>query len=476
MQIPRHGQTKEEILDKLAQFKGQDLPWRAGRVFAYVYDAGKEADDVTKAAYLLFLGENGLDPTAFPSMVGLETQIVRMVADLLRGDANVVGNFTSGGTESILLAVKTARDYARARRPELTRPRMILPRTAHCAFHKAAAYFDIEPVVTPFDPKTFQADVAAMRAAIDERTILLVGSAPGYAQGVVDPIAEIGRLALERNLLFHVDGCVGGLQLSFQRKMGGYEVPDFDFSVPGVTSISADLHKYGYAAKGASVILYRDRSIRRHQIFACALPATYALVNTTVQSTKSGGPMAGAWAIMHYLGQEGYERITRDVMAATAALIKGIDATGELFVLGKPHMSMFSFAARSINVYQLADEMNARGWYVQPQFSTVDSPPNLHISMNQGTIAHVETFLGDLRASLDAVKRAPRIDFAQVKRDVDELLATAGDRAFEQLAALSGLQGGQLPKEMAMINTVLDCLPDELTAQMLVEFMNDLYV
>jgi glutamate/tyrosine decarboxylase-like PLP-dependent enzyme len=397
-----------------------------------------------------------------------------MIATLLRGDEQVVGNFTSGGTESLLLAVKTARDYARVRRPEVTQPEIVLPRTVHGAVHKAARYFGLKPVVTPFDPVTFKADIGAMRKAVTKNTVLLVASAPGYAQGVIDPIAEVGALAQEHGLLFHVDACVGGIQLSFMRKIG-YPVPDFDFAVPGVTSISTDMHKYGYAAKNASTILYRNKELRRHQLFACCQTTTYALINPAVMSTKTAGPIAGAWAILHYLGEEGYMKIVRATHEAAEKLVAGINAIPGLRVLGKPDMCMFSFASEGFNIYQLADEMTRRGWYIQPQFSTAQSPPNLHVTVNMNTVDCVEPFLAELREAVEVVKRAEPIRAEDVRATLEPLLQGDPREAFGQLAAFGGLNGAELPEQMALINTVLDALPDEITEGLLVEFMNDLY-
>ncbi len=476
MNFPERGLGKDEILSILAQYKQQDLAWRSGKVLAYTYDPGKDAEEVTKAAYMMYLSENALDPTTYPSVLRLENEVVRMVADLLRGDEHVVGNFTSGGTESILLAVKTARDKARAERPEIKAPEMVLPLTAHPAFRKAGAYFDVKPVFVPFDRETFRADVDAMRDAITDNTILLVASAPGYAQGVVDPIEEVGALALEKGLLFHVDGCVGGIQLSLMRRMGGYAVPDFDFSVPGVTSISTDLHKYGYAAKNASSILYRNKDIRKYQIFASTSTTTYVLINPTLLSTKSAGPMAGAWAVLHYFGEEGYRDMIREVMETTQRMIDGIHATGDLRILGQPQMPMFSMASDVVNVYQLADEMGKRGWYLQPQLSTPLSPPNLHITVNQNTTPLVDAFLDELGQGLQTVKDsyAP-LNIEELRAEVEKSIQDLTPEAFQQILAMGGISGTTLPNEMAVINSVLDVLPDSVCEELLVGFMNDLY-
>lgn len=463
------------MLGALQAFKSRDMDWKAGKVWCYVYNPGEDPAEVVKEAYLSFLTENGLDPTVFPSMLKLETDVVRMLATLLRGDQNVVGHLTTGGTESIMLAVKTARDRARALHPEITQPEMVLPKTAHAAFHKAAHYLGVRPVVVPINPETFQVEAEAMRAAVTPNTILLVASAPSYSQGVIDPIVEIGKIAQEKDVLFHVDACVGGIHLSFMRELG-YDVPDFDFTVPGVTSISADLHKYGYAAKGASCIMYRSKDIRKYQIFACTDTTAYTLINPTVLSTKSGGPMAGAWAILTYLGEEGFMRIVQSVQQATQKLIEGINAIPELQVLGKPAMCMFSFKSDVINVYQLADRMAKRGWYIQGQFSTPYTPRSLHVSVNYGTIHQVDALLADLRACVDEVKRMQPIDSDSIRAMVAMALQSPDpEAAFNQLAASAGLVGTDLPEEMAFINEVMDALPDELCNQFLVNYFNDLY-
>ena len=475
MHIPQHGLSKEEILRALQAFKSRDMDWKAGKVWCYVYSPGEDPAEVTREAYLSFLSENGLDPTVFPSLLKLETEVVRATINLLRGDSNAVGHLTTGGTESIMLAVKTARDRARAEHPEITQPEMILPRTAHAAFHKAAHYLCVKPVVVDIDPQTFKVRAEDMRRGITPNTILLVASAPSYSQGVIDPIAEIGSIAQETDLLYHVDACVGGLHLSFLRKLG-YDVPDFDFSVPGVTSISTDLHKYGYAAKGCSAIMYRSKDIRKYQIFACTDTTGYTLINPTMLSSKTGGPMAGAWAILNFLGEDGYKKIVEEVQEATRKLIDGVNAMEDLQVLGEPAMCMFSFKSDTLNVYQLADEMSKRGWYIQGQFSTPLTPRNLHISVNHGTVHNVEALLRDLRECVEIVKRSAPIDGEAIRAMVAAALQSPEpEAAFERLAATAGLTGTELPTEMALINEVLDALPDELCNVFLVNYFNDLY-
>jgi glutamate/tyrosine decarboxylase-like PLP-dependent enzyme len=412
----------------------------------------------------------------FPSLLKVETDVVRATINLLRGDSQAVGHLTTGGTESIMLAVKTARDKARAEHPEIAQPEMVLPKTAHAAFHKAAHYLSVKPVIVDIDPQTFKVRAVDVERAITSNTILVVASAPSYSQGVIDPIEEVGRIAQDQNLLFHVDACVGGLHLSFLRKLG-YNVPDFDFTVPGVTSISTDLHKYGYAAKGCSAIMYRSKAIRKYQIFASTDTTGYTLINPTMLSSKTGGPMAGAWAILNFLGEEGYKKIVQDVQEATKKLMDGVNAIEGLQVLGNPAMCMFSFKSDVINVYQLADEMSTRGWYIQGQFSTPLTPRNLHISVNHGTIHNVEALLQDLRECVENVKSKTPIDSDAIKSLVRAALESPDvETAFGQLATSAGLTGSELPSEMALINEVLDALPDDLCNVFLVNYFNDLYV
>jgi glutamate/tyrosine decarboxylase-like PLP-dependent enzyme len=475
MNIPQQGLSKEEILNTLQAFKTRDMDWRAGKVWCYVYDPGEDPAEVTREAYLAYLNENGLDPSVFPSLLKVETDVVRAVINLLHGDSNAVGHLTSGGTESIMLAVKTARDKARLEHPEITEPELVLPKTAHAAFHKAAHYLCVKPVVVDIDPQTFKVRAEDMRANITPSTILLVASAPGYSQGVMDPIEEIGEVAKKKNLLFHVDACVGGLHLSFLRKLG-YEVPAFDFTVPGVTSISTDLHKYGYAAKGCSAIMYRSKDIRKYQIFASTDTTGYTLINPTMLSSKTGGPLAGAWAILNFLGEEGYKKIVHEVQGAAKRLVDGVNSIPGLQVLGDPIMSMFSFKSDIINVYQLADEMNRRGWYIQPQFSTPLTPRNLHISVSHGTIHNVDALLKDLHECVEVVRSKPPLDSGAIQDMVGAALQSPDpEAAFRQLAARAGLTGTELPGEMAFINEVLDALPDELCNVFLVNYFNDLY-
>jgi glutamate/tyrosine decarboxylase-like PLP-dependent enzyme len=267
---------------------------------------------------------------------------------------------------------------------------------------------------------------------------------------------------------------VGG-HLSFMRKLG-YVVPDFDFTVPGVTSISADMHKYGYAAKGASVILYRTKAIRRYQIFACTDTTGYTLINPTMLSSKGGGALAGAWAILNYLGEEGYDEIVQAVQSATQKVVTGINAIPGLRVLGKPAMCMFSFASDEINVFQLADEMAKRGWYIQGQFSTLLTPRNLHISVSYGTLPNVDALLKDLEECTQIVRDNPAVDAAAIRNLVAVFVANPAPEAFARLAGMAGLVGTDLPGELAVINEMLDALPDALANEFLINFFNHLYV
>jgi sphinganine-1-phosphate aldolase len=477
MPFPLTGLSREAVRAALAAYRQHDVPWRDGRLFVGVYDPGPEVAAVVTEAYTTFLTENALYPNYFPSVLQLENDVVRAIADLLQGDADVVGNCTSGGTESILLAVKTARDAARAMHPEITAPEMVLPQTAHPAFHKAGHYLGVKVVVTPFDTTTMRADTAAMRNAITPNTILLVASAPCYAYGVIDLIEEIGALAVERGLYFHVDGCVGGIHLSIMRRAGA-SLPPFDFTVPGVSTISADMHKYGYAAKNVSVLLYRNRDLRRFALYANAQTTGYVVLNPTVLSSKSGGPVAGAWAAINYLGEPGYRAIIDEVMATTHYMMDGIAAMPDLRILGQPDMCMFAVASDTLNVFALDDAMNRRGWSLQPQFSAGGVPATLHIAVNRSNVGREDAFLADLAQTCAEVKSQPDAlgDVGELRAEVERLMSQSPDsETFARIAALAGLQPGQMPDGFARINTVLDALPRPAVEALLLEYLNSLY-
>ena len=460
IRLPAAGRSKEAVLAEMQAARANDLRWHEGRVFSLVFFAGDEAASLLKEAYNLFFSENGLNPTAFPSLRRFETEVVAMSARLLGGDDHVVGNMTSGGTESILMTVLTAREWARAHRPGIHTPEMILPATAHPAFDKAAHYFGVRLVRVPVAPD-LRADVAAMQAAITPNTILIVGSAPAYPHGLVDPISELAAVAQAHGLLCHVDACVGGFMLPFVRQLG-YPVPDFDFQVPGVTSISADLHKYGYAAKGASVILYRDGALRRHQLFAVTDWAGGIYASPTMGGTRPGGAIAAAWAIMNYLGEEGYRRLAAQVMQATEQIRAGINAIDGLHVLGDPPMSLMAIASDRLNVYEVGDEMGARGWHLDRQ----QFPPTLHLTLNYAHVHQTDAFLRDLAAATAQVRRP------SLRKTLDRLLVALARGAAKWLPAgmvskltgrVSGLVGGSgggLPERSAAMYGMMGSLPN----------------
>jgi len=310
----------DEIRARVDALRGQDLPTHGGRTLAYVYDSGvASADVIGREVLAAFSSTNGLDPTAFPSLLQMENDLVAMAGRLVDAPPGFAGVATSGGTESILLAVLAARDA----RPEIRSPRMVLPTTTHAAFHKAAHYFGVEPVVVDVDPETKRADPGAMRAAIDEDTVLVVASAPSYAHGVIDPVGPIAAAAAAAGARCHVDACIGGWVLPHLRSDEPDQEP-WTFAVEGVTSVSLDLHKYAYTPKGISILLHRSAALRRSHLFASARWPGYTMLNTTMQSTKSGGPVAAAWAVVNHIGEEGYASLARRARSATLEVANAV--------------------------------------------------------------------------------------------------------------------------------------------------------
>ena len=474
MSLPTTGLPTEQVLDELRALRAGDLPTHGGRTLAYVYDSGLSGvDDLAARAHALASSANGLDPTAFPSLLRMENDVVAAAAALLGGGAETVGSVTSGGTESCMLAVHAAR----AARPDVDRPKIVLASTAHAAFHKAAHYFGIEPVTVPVDAG-FRADPAAMTAAIDDRTVLVVVSAPSYAHGVIDPVPPIAAAAADRGVRCHVDACIGGWVLPYFRALGE-PVPDFDLSVPGVTSLSVDLHKYAYCPKGTSVLLHASADLRRTQFFASAAWPGYTMLNSTMQSTRSGGPLAAAWAVLNHLGDNGYRSLAAQVLSAVRTLRSGIGAIGGLRIQGTPESTLLSVAADDdgFDVFTVADEMTERGWYLQPQFGFESSPPNLHLTVTAANHGSEPELLADLASAVDAARRSGPVSLPPELTAAIAGLDPAGltSEQFAGLLAMAGLEGAGTPKRMAEINAMLSAAPPGLRERLLVEFLGVLY-
>jgi len=433
--LPAAGLPRAEVLAALEGASAREQRrWQEGFASGAVYHGDPGHIDFLNRVYAAHSQSNPLHADLWPATVRLEAEIVAMTAAMLHGDA-AVGTVTSGGTESILLAMKAYRDHARHRRG-ITRPQMVVPQTAHAAFDKAAGYFGIELVRIPVD-SAFRADLGAAAAAINRRTIAVVASAPSFPHGIIDPVADLASLAAERGCGVHVDACLGGFVLPWAERLG-YEVPPFDFRLPGVTSMSADTHKYGYAAKGTSVVLYRDRALRRFQYFTTADWPGGLYASPTFAGSRPGGLSAACWAAMVSLGEAGYLEATRRLLAAASAIKEGAAAIPGLRVLGDP-LWVIAFASDAADIYRIMEEMSHRGW----SLNGLQHPPAMHLAV---TLRHtlpgvVERFLGDLRAAAEAAaaagrenRGAPLYGVASsfpVRAVVDDLLERYVDHLFD---------------------------------------------
>ncbi len=400
-QIPTSGRPWSELKKELEDAKKNDFDWREGRMALYFYYLDEEVKRVQQEAYTMYWTENAMGQRAFPSMRKLEQDVMDMGLSLHHAPEEAVATFTSGGSESIFMALKSARDWARATKG-ITEPNIVLPRTGHPAFDRAAHFLCIKSVRVPTTRNDFKADPAELERRIDENTIMLLGSAPNYPFGVFDPIADIAALAERHDLWMHVDACVGGFLAPFVRKLG-YDIPDFDFSVPGVTTISADLHKYGYTAKGASLLLLRDKALQKYQTFDWQDWERGPYVNNTAQGTRAGGAVAAAWAVMNFLGQDGYVKWAKVLMDTVEKLTTGIERIPGLAVL-KPH-ELCLFVYRSIDpdldIGAVAEQMIARGWFVGRQAE----PVGIHMHLNPVHAKTADLYLSDLAASAEAARK-----------------------------------------------------------------------
>lgn len=471
--FPIEGKSREDVLAALKDHKARDLS-TDGRAFAFVYDAGDEAREIAREAFASCMTINGLDPTVYPSARKLENGVVKACLELLHAPELAVGTATAGGTESVMLAVKSARDYARTTRPEITQPTMLLPETAHACFHKAAHYLGVEVVRVDVDPTTFRADVADARAKMSEDVILVVGSAVSYAHGVIDPIEELAALAHEHGALMHVDACVGGCVLPFMVE-NGVALPRFDFLIDGVTSLSMDLHKYGFAPKGISVLLQRRRELRDAQYFACASWSGYGIVNATTLGSKSLAACGAAYVVLHHLGREGYRERATLMWDAAKKVIATIEETGGLRLLGRPAMGCFAFTTTDGDVFELADRLTARGWHIQPTYAFGASPAHIHLTMDPGNAANVDAFNEDLVACSRDLPTTiePPAPIVQMLEMIGGPGASGLDPSL--LMGQLGIADGQLPSQSATIHRLINAASPATRERLLVLFVGELF-
>lgn len=398
--LPKSGRTWRELETEMVERGMSDARWRDGKTAVYVFNAGEDVAHVQKQAYALYMSENGLGPLAFPSLKQMEDEVISMGLSVLHGTAECVGNITSGGTDSITMAVKAARDFSRSAdhtQGDANRLNVIVPSSAHPAFDKACAMMDIELRRIPVRADLL-ADVAAMEQAVDGGTIMIVGSAPSFPYGLIDPIEELGTVASKQGIWLHVDACVGGYIAPFVR-MNGASVPPFDFEVDGVSSMSADLHKYGYCAKGASTVLFRSNELRQHMVFDFRDWPGGRMITPTLAGTRPGGAIAAAWAVMNHLGIEGYCEKHAQVTAAREAIEEGVDELG-FDVLGQPQLGIIAFSHSDLDVLAVYKQMYQRGWFTA--FTT--EPQALHLMLSPFHAKVTSTYLDDLRSSIAAVR------------------------------------------------------------------------
>lgn len=397
MKLPEGRRSREDVMRALRAFKKDDFAWIKGRLPLYIYYLDDDLLNLQCQAFSEYMVENGHGKlTVFPSVQRMESDVIDMCLDLFSAPSGSTGTFTSGGTESILLAVKTARDWARVNRSRVARPAMILPASAHPAFSKAAHYFGVEEIRVPLS-SNYKADILAIRSAITDRVIFMVGSAPTYPHGVFDPIGSLAELANENGIWFHVDACFGGFLAPFAKEIG-YPVPPFDFAVPGVWSISADLHKYGFAAKGASFFGLRNNALREYQEFRFSNWGRGNYVSPGIPGSRPAGSVAAAWAVMNHLGRTGYRDLASRTMRTRDRLIEGVEGIPSITCALVPELSIVVIGAENdtVKIPAVAAGLQERGWFA----SRSSNPVGLHFTVNPVHEAVIDEYLEDLAWSV----------------------------------------------------------------------------
>jgi len=409
--LPETGCDKGDIIKEMQEVKSiEESKWKDGFASGAVYHGGDDHIDFLNRVYAINSQSNPLHSDIWPSTAKYESEVVSMTANMLGAgrirpgedpDDEICGVITSGGTESILLAMKTYRDWAKDKKG-ITKPEMIVPSTVHAGFDKASQYFNIRMIRIPVDAD-FKTDVAATRKVITRNTIVIVGSAPSFPHGIIDPIGKLSELARENGVGFHTDACLGGFVLPWAERLG-YDIPPFDFRLPGVTSISADTHKYGYAAKGTSVILYRGLELRHYQYFKTTEWPGGLYFSPTFAGSRPGALGAVCWAAMVTMGENGYIEATEKILKTAAEIRRGIEDIPDLYVLGDPLWNI-AFGSKTLDIYKVMDYMAKRKW----SLNGLHKPPCVHICV---TLRHTlpgiaERFVQDLRSAVEHVRKNP---------------------------------------------------------------------
>jgi sphinganine-1-phosphate aldolase len=394
--FPRQGLGIEKVRERLNSLRAEDsdkqvLDWKH-RCFLYTFFVNKDVSAISEEASLQFLGTDSLGGASFPSLRTLRRDLLAYATELLNGDKEVAGFVTTGGTESIIISMKCARDWAREALPHIDAPEIICPTTAHPAYYKAGELLGFR-VIPVHVLAGSEVDPDAICAAITENTIGIVGSAPNLWYGVMDPIEDLAKIAAARNLWLHVDACIGGFLAPFVKRLG-YDIPAFDFSLPGVRSVSADLHKYGYAPKGASIVLMRTREDAKHGIFRFKDEFT-DYFTPGLSGTRGGGPIAAAWAVMTLLGEDGFMRAAADVMQC-ADRTRALARQEGVQVRGKQLLGIASLESTDFDMTAVASNLMSRGW-VPNVFRT---PPYIHLRFAPAHAQIIDEFLGDFRKSV----------------------------------------------------------------------------
>ncbi|NKB99587.1 MAG: aspartate aminotransferase family protein [Pseudomonadales bacterium] len=403
-EMANEGRDWDLLKTEMIERGADDAKWREGKTAVYVFNAGEDVARVQKEAYTLYMSENGLGPAAFPSLKRMEEEVIAMGLSLLHAAEDAAGTITSGGTDSITMAVKAARDYARATRGVDGQANLVAPFSAHPAFDKAAHLMNIEVRRIPVGAD-LKSDVNAMAEAADEQTIMLVGSAPCFPYGLIDHIEALSDLGVAQNIWLHVDACVGGYLAPFVR-MNGAAIQPFDFELPGVHSMSADLHKYGYCAKGASSVLYRDKALYEHMVFDCSDWPGGRMVTPTLAGTRPGGAISAAWAVMNYLGIAGYREKQALVTRTREAVEAGVREMG-FEILGDPQLGIVAFGHPEADVFAVYKNMFDKGWFT----SLTTQPKALHLMLSPFHAEVVDVYLQDLQDSLEAAGSNSAGDF-----------------------------------------------------------------